>query len=351
VDQEHYFVNKWLANNSFEENPIPTSLEALDLRSSQTNFGTPTSIPLSEVEILDVSEYNKPQLITNLGNFNYMQTNYDELPTATSYQINDTVDDKKNIGLDNNQVLFYRHQHDQSTLFQLPTQEQTQMTTDIHQAQTNRQIFKMNTDFWQHARGPPPLGSMPPSAVAALASNLMISTTMAPTNLSTPPVTTSSSAATGSSMSPSMSTGGNTGMVSPNSANLGIHHQLLQQQQQQQQQSENQQTAVNLIGNNNNSNNNHSGGDDLTSTGQTTAEMQLALVHHHQQQQQQQQQQQNHHNQQQQALNAQQMASQQSGSVDQPPQSLTPGGTSTPDSKMKTEKLVNEFQVSVKIMN
>jgi hypothetical protein len=328
VDQDNYFMNKWLANNTFEQT-TPNTLEALDLRSQQSNFGAP-----SDVEILDVSG-NKPQTITNLGNFNYIQNNYEELSSSAYQHINDElIDDKKNIVL--GEIL---RQPDQDVLFQVQPPDQLQMTTDIHQAQSNRPIFKMNADFWQHARGPPPLGGMPSAAVAALASNLMVQTTMTPTNLSAPTVTNASSAASGSSLSPSMSSGANQGMVSPNSTNLGLHQQLLQQQHQAATQ---QHAAVNL----GNTSHNHQAGDEMDGNPNAN-DMQLSLVHH-QHQQQQQQQQQNHQHM---PMNAQQMNVLQGASgSEQPPQSLTPGGTSTPDSKLNAEKLVNEFQVSEKLL-
>lgn len=259
------------------------------------------------------------------------------------------------------------------------------MTTDIQQQANNRGIFgKMNSDFWQQARGPPPIPQTLESklmsmtnataAAAALVANNAVAAAASGTNLTNPLGTghnplLSSASVTGTS--PSLSSN-NGSLLSPTSLHhLALvqqhqqaqqqQHQLNQQQHQQQQQHQlnnplqNHNSLMNLANNNNNTNTAVSGGQsnsvpggstggsssinapsltpssgiDQLSTGQLTPNIQMALAA---------QQQQNN------AQNSQMNLSQSIGN--NPTQASTPGASSTPDIKLNTEKIVNEFQVS-----
>ncbi|XP_063705290.1 uncharacterized protein LOC134834510 isoform X2 [Culicoides brevitarsis] len=259
------------------------------------------------------------------------------------------------------------------------------MTTDIQQQANNRSLFsKMNTDFWQQARGPP---LMPHSLNLLNTAQQASSTspnTPTPTNLSGPLGTTPST--TGSASSPGNPAGGGS-LLSP--TNLHHHLALMQQQQQQQQNAggipTSQQNANsiqnalmnlatgNLTGagipnvNNNNGGlpgnaGNNPGGltgggsgldqkfDHLSNVAAVSQNLQMALAAQQQQQQNTQNNAQNAPQTQQLANNTNNNLNNQQSSVNnnnnppQPPQSATPGGSSTPDIKMSAEKLVNEFQ-------
>lgn len=287
------------------------------------------------------------------------------------------------------------------------------MTTDIQQQANNRGIFgKMNSDFWQQARGPPPLPQTLESklmsmtnataAAAALVANNAVAAAASQNSLNNPlnnpltnpltnplsnPLTNSltnalsnphnpllgsgvgSGSGNGTGSSPSLSSNGS--LLSPTS----LHHLALVQQHQQQQQQANQHhqqqqqhqltnplqnhnSLMNLANNNTpgsgQSTNSVSGsagggssinapsltpnsGVDQLSTGQLTPNIQMALAA---QAQAQQQQQQNAN-----AQNSQMNLSQSIGN--NPTQASTPGASSTPDIKLNTEKIVNEFQVSL----
>lgn len=209
-----------------------------------------------------------------------------------------------------------------------------QMTTDVQQQANNRAIFKMNTDFWQQARGPP-LGNHP------LTTNLMISTSTPPSML-TNNLNAAVTAATSLVTTNSVGVAGGCPSVSPLSHHgpvlspTTLHHQLQQQLNQQQQQQTNlHQQNANMLSNMS-SNGPGTSSASLTtpipgSVGHLTPSdgtssnmhMHLAAVQNHQQNQ---------------------LGN--NNSQQHPPQSHTPGGSSTPDNKMNTEKLVNEFQVS-----
>lgn len=253
------------------------------------------------------------------------------------------------------------------------------MTTDIQQQANNRSLFsKMNTDFWQQARGPP----LMPHSLNLLNNS---SPTTTPTNLSGPLTNTPSTQ--GSSGSPTLPGSGS--LLSPSN----LHHHLALMQQQHQNMPNQQSTSIqnalmnlatgNLGGgagsnahNNNNPNNGMNSSnnpamntnidqkfDHLSNVNQlTTAQnLQMALAAQQQQNnaqnnsQTQQQQQVNTNNNNNNSnntnntnnnLNNQQQSSVNNNNPPPPPQSATPGGSSTPDIKMSAEKLVNEFQVS-----
>lgn len=207
-----------------------------------------------------------------------------------------------------------------------------QMTTDVQQQANNRNIFKMNTDFWQQARGPP-LGNHP------LTTNLMISTST-PSSMLTNNLNAAVSAAT-SLVTNSAGVAGGCPSVSPISHHgpvlspTTLHHQLQQQLNQQQQTNLHQQSAM-LSNMTSNGPGTSSGslttpipgsGGHLTPSDGTSSNMHMHLAAVQQQ-------------------NHQQNQLGNSSSQQHPPQSHTPGGSSTPDNKMNTEKLVNEFQVS-----
>lgn len=208
-----------------------------------------------------------------------------------------------------------------------------QMTTDVQQQANNRTIFKMNTDFWQQARGPP-LGNHP------LTSNLMISTST-PSSMLTNNLNAAVSAAT-SLVTNSAGVAGGCPSVSPISHHgpvlspTTLHHQLQQQLNQQQQTNLHQQSANMLSSMTSNGPGTSSGnlttpipgsGGHLTPSDGASSNMHMHLAAVQQQ-------------------NHQQNQLGNSSSQQHPPQSHTPGGSSTPDNKMNTEKLVNEFQVS-----
>lgn len=208
-----------------------------------------------------------------------------------------------------------------------------QMTTDVQQQANNRNIFKMNTDFWQQARGPP-LGNHP------LTTNLMISTST-PSSMLTNNLNAAVSAAT-SLVTNSAGVAGGCPSVSPISHHgpvlspTTLHHQLQQQLNQQQQTNLHQQSANMLSNMTSNGPGTSSGslttpipgsGGHLTPSDGTSSNMHMHLAAVQQQ-------------------NHQQNQLGNSSSQQHPPQSHTPGGSSTPDNKMNTEKLVNEFQVS-----
>lgn len=250
------------------------------------------------------------------------------------------------------------------------------MTTDIQQQANNRSLFsKMNTDFWQQARGPP----LMPHSLNLL--NNSSPTTTTPTNLSGPLTNTPSTQ--GSSSSPTLTGSGS--ILSPSN----LHHHLALMQQQHQNNMPNQQSTsiqnalMNLAtgnlgaagpnANNNantNTNNNQNNGMNTSNPAMNTnldqkfdhlsnvQNLQMALAAQQQQQQQnnaQQTQQLNTNNSNANANNntnhnlnnnQQQSSVNTNNNPPPPPQSATPGGSSTPDIKMSAEKLVNEFQVS-----
>lgn len=250
------------------------------------------------------------------------------------------------------------------------------MTTDIQQQANNRSLFsKMNTDFWQQARGPP----LMPHSLNLLNNS---SPTTTPTNLSGP-LTNTPSTQGGSSGSPTLPGSGS--LLSP--TNLHHHLALMQQQHQNMpnQQSSIQNALMNLAsgnlgaGTNNNNNNLNNGMNsssnnpamntnldqkfDHLNAAAVSQNLQMALAAQQQQQQQQNNASQNNNSQTQQLntntnnnpnnntnnnnLNNQQQSSVNNNNPPPPPQSATPGGSSTPDIKLSAEKLVNEFQVSV----
>ncbi|XP_037045534.1 uncharacterized protein LOC119080990 isoform X3 [Bradysia coprophila] len=205
------------------------------------------------------------------------------------------------------------------------------MTTDVQQQANNRTIFKMNTDFWQQARGPP-LGNH------SLTTNLMISTSTPSSSMLTNNLNAAVSAATSLVTTNSAGVAGGCPSVSPISHHgpvlspTTLHHQLQQQLNQQQQANLHQQSANMLSSMTSNGPGTSSGslttpipgsGGHLTPSDGTSSNMHMHLAAVQQQNLQQNQQQQH------------------------PPQSHTPGGSSTPDNKMNTEKLVNEFQLQM----
>lgn len=163
-----------------------------------------------------------------------------------------------------------------------------QMSTEVQQS--NRSIFKMNADFWQQARGPPPGGDTNDSPVPG-----------------------------GSAVSPDLH---NTGGQQQQNQQQQSQQQQLQQQQQQQQQ---QQISTPTPTSGPPSQNLTPG--HMTPVGQLTPGQLTPSGHMTPG-----------------SINMQVALGQ--GPPQHPPQSATPGASSTPDNKMMTEKLVNEFQVS-----